>query len=169
MKDNSFGALKSKLYYGWQDLEDDCRKLAKILKNKKFDPVRKEFSNGVDCIVGISRGGVIPAAMLAHLLENKKLFMISYSYYSGEVKNKRLVSVSAISRELHGKKILLVDDVVDSGKTMKKAIDDLKKRKNKVISVVLHYKSKLKPKVKPDYFASDPGTAWVVYPWEREY
>ncbi len=158
MKDNSFGASKSKLYYGWQDLECDCQKLVKLLENQKFD-----------CIVGISRGGVIPAAMLAHLLENKKLFMISYSYYSGEVKNKRLVSVSAISGGLHGKKILLVDDVVDSGKTMKKAIDDLKKRKNKVVSVVLHYKSKLKPKVKPDYFASDPGTAWVVYPWEREY
>ncbi len=146
----------SKLYYGWQDLEEDCRKLTEILKDKKFD-----------CIVGISRGGVIPAAMLAYFLDNKKLQTISYSYYAGEVRNKKLVSLSGIPKELRGKKILLVDDVVDSGKTMKKALDDLKKRKNKIIIVALHYKSKLKPKVKPDYFAEDPGTAWVVYPWEE--
>lgn len=145
-----------KLYYSWQDLENDCRKLVKLLENKKFD-----------CIVGISRGGVIPAAMLAYLLDNKKLYTVGYSYYTGEVRNKKLVPVSGIPKELRGKKILLVDDVVDSGKTMEKAIDDLKKRKNKVVSVALHYKSELKPKVKPDYFASDPGTAWVVYPWEK--
>ncbi len=145
-----------KLYYSWRDLEKDCRRLAKILENKKLD-----------CIVGISRGGVIPAAMLAHLLDNKKLYTIGYSYYTGKVKNKKLVSVSSIPKELQDKKILLVDDVVDSGKTMERAIRDLEKRKNKIVSVALHYKSKLKPKVKPDYFAGDAGTAWVVYPWEE--
>jgi len=135
-----------KLYYSWQNLADDCRKLAKILKNKKFD-----------CIVGIARGGVIPAAMLAFLLNSKKFYTIGYSYYEGESRNKKLVSVSNISKDLRGLRIILVDEVVDSGETMKRAIRDLKKGKNKIISVAIHYKSKLKPKVKPDYFAADPG------------
>jgi len=137
-------------------LEDDCRKIARSLKNKKFE-----------CVVGIARGGVIPAAILAFLLKSKKLYAIGYSYYEGKKRNKKLVSVYSVPKELQGKKILLVDEVVDSGETMKKAIEDLEKRKNKVISVAIHYKSRLKPKVKPDYFVSDPGAAWVVYPWEN--
>lgn len=155
-KQRFFKSMTKKLHYFWQDLEDDCRKLAKILKDKKFD-----------CIVGIARGGVIPAVIISHLLNNKKFRILNYSYYEGTVRKKKLISFFGIPKDLKRQNILLVDDVVDSGETMKRAVEDLEKRKNRVISVTLHYKSKLKPKVKPDYFAGDPGTAWVVYPWEN--
>ncbi len=155
-KQRFFKLMTKKLHYSWQNLENDCRKIAKLLKNKKFE-----------CIVGIARGGMIPAVILSHLLKIKEFSVVSYTYYEEYSRKTKLISLSDIPKNLTGKKILLVDEVVDSGETMKKAIEDLEKRKNKVISVAIHYKSRLKPKVKPDYFVSDPGVAWVVYPWEN--
>ena len=64
--------------------------------------------------------------------------------------------------------MLLVDDIIDSGVTMAKAIATLKSRKNKIVSATLHFKKLAKPIIKPDYYVKDMGLVWVVYPWEKE-
>jgi hypothetical protein len=67
--------------------------------------------------------------------------------------------------DLKGKKVLLVDDIADSGRSLAVAKDYItKKGAKEVRTATLHYKPESASK--PDYFVVTT-TAWVVYPWER--
>jgi hypoxanthine phosphoribosyltransferase len=144
-----------KYYYSWSQLRKDVVKLAKKLRRYKFD-----------YLVVIARGGMIPASLLSYYLKIKKIRVISYSHYKADAVPDRLKLVLPLDKKIKNKKVLLVDDVVDTGQTMAKAYQTLIRRKNKVITAVLHYKKCLKPIFKPDYYVSDPGNVWIVYPWE---
>lgn len=142
-------------YYTWQNLIRDSKILAKKLANLKFD-----------YLVAISRGGLIPAAILGYLLKIKKIQTIGFSHYVSDDQRGKLINISVPHRNVNNSRVLLVDDVVDTGLTMQKAITILRRRKNRVVSAVIHYKSIKHPIAKPDYFVTDTGNIWVVYPWE---
>ena len=59
------------------------------------------------------------------------------------------------------KKVLIVDDVADTGKTLLEIKDIFG---TNFITATLHYKSR--SIVKPDFFVEENNT-WLVYPWER--
>ena len=145
-------------YYTWQNLIRDSKILAKKLAKFKFD-----------YLVAVSRGGLIPATILGYLLKIKKIQTIGFSHYIADGRRGKLTKTSMPHRNVRNSKVLLVDDVVDTGLTMQRAVADLKKRGNKVTSAVIHYKSINKPVVRPDYFVKDPSKFWVVYPWEPPY
>jgi len=142
-------------YYQWKELLRDTKILARKLKKHRFD-----------FIVAISRGGLIPATILAYLLKIKKVQVIGFSHYRGDQIQKRLHCLVPLSSDIKNSKILLIDDIVDSGLTMKRAYTILKKRKNKIIMATLHYKGIKNPVIKPDYYIKDIGNVWLVYPWE---
>jgi uncharacterized protein len=52
--------MKNRYYYSWQELEEDCKKLA-----RKIRPIKFNFSN----IYGVPRGGLVIAVILSHLLD----------------------------------------------------------------------------------------------------
>lgn len=90
-------------------------------------------------IGGLPRGGLIPAVMLSHKLK---------------------IPFGPVPQA--GGNILIVDDICDSGKTLKPY-----KFESGVYTVTLHYKHKAI--VEPDFWwrlASEDE--WIVYPWERE-
>ena len=63
------------------------------------------------------------------------------------------------------KKMLLVDEVADTGDTLKHAVEHVKELGvEEVRSAVLHYKPT--SIVKPDYYMVET-TSWTVYPWEN--
>lgn len=144
-----------KYFYPWAQLRKDVVKLAKKLKKSHFD-----------YLVVIARGGMIPASLLSYYLKIKKIRVVSYSHYKADAVRGKLKLVLPLDSKIKNKKVLLVDDVVDSGLTLQKAVKMLLARNNKVTTAVLHYKSCHQPVIKPDYFISDPGNIWVVYPWE---
>ena len=94
---------------------------------------------GINYIHGLSRGGLIPAVMLSHKLK------IPY--------------VDSIVN-LNPTEVLIVDDIADSGKTLKKWSD--------YRTAVLHYKphsSLVNPTIHATKHTTDD---WIIYPWERE-
>ena len=88
----------------------------------------------INSIHGLKRGGYIPAVMLSHQLK------IPYS-------------------EVILKDTLVVDDICDSGETLKNAPG--------VYQAVLHYKPHTSC-VAPTIWAKEVGDEWIVYPWERD-
>lgn len=140
----------TKKYYNWQQFDTDSQKI----KNQ----IQQDF----DCIVGITKGGIFLAGMMAQLLDNRNVYLISYKGGGAGEDIKRL---SEIHQDLKNKKILLVDDLSDKGNTLLMAKADLEEFGNVVTTATLHYKPDTK--LIPDYFASIE-TEWIVYPWEQE-
>ncbi len=110
-----------------------------------------------DLVIGIGTGGTVPAAMVAfHLKADLRVMVLNYrdeqnnpQYDSPEV--RRLPDM-----ELEGKKILLVDDVSVSGKTMLKALELLEGHKVKTLTL----------KGKADYVLFPEIKDCVRWPWK---
>ncbi len=119
-----------------------------------------------DLIVGVSRGGWAPGRILSDLLENTHTANIKIEFYVGLAKTARKpVVTQAISEDISGKGILVVDDVSDTGESLKVAFDHvLEKGAGEVKTATIYYKPH--STFKPDFF-SDTTSNWIIFPWER--
>ncbi len=118
-----------------------------------------------DVILGIARGGWIPSRLFADFFKQRTTSNIKVEFYGkiGETYEKPLI-VQYPGDEIKGKKILVVDDVADTGKSLKVVIDYLASIDGLEFKVVtLHYKPH--SIVLPDYYFKET-TDWIVFPWE---
>ncbi|MBY8999828.1 MAG: phosphoribosyltransferase [Candidatus Heimdallarchaeota archaeon] len=118
-----------------------------------------------EIIVGIARGGWIPARLLADFYGNRRTANIKIEFYDNTSRaTENPIITQEISENVEGKAILIVDDVADSGKSLEAAIEHIKSKKPKEIkSATLYYKKH--SIIKPNYFIKETQ-AWIVYPWE---
>lgn len=135
------------------ELENACDRLASMIE-RRFKP---------DCIVGIGRGGLVPAVYLSDRLGVRKLYAFKIDYYKGEKRGKKpAISQKPPLRLVHGN-VLIVDDVADTGKTLALVKKLLKKRASVIKTATLHYKPH--SLIKPDFFV-ETTKRWVVYPYQ---
>jgi hypoxanthine phosphoribosyltransferase len=117
-----------------------------------------------DIVVGVSRGGWVPARVLSDLLDNSNLANIRVEFYSSINQTiEKPVITQPLSVPVLDKKVLVVDDIVDSGASLRLVHNTLSKAASQVKSAVIY----VKPWAgfHPDYFASSTDT-WVIFPWE---
>ena len=127
--------------------------------------IRQNFKP--DLIVGVARGGSIPARILTDLLETPKLGVIQIEFYVGIAQTTLEPALKqALTTPAVGKKILLVDDIADSGKSLKLAVAHLQEQGAKEIKTATLYK-KLQSAVTPDFYEKQT-TSWVVFPWDTK-
>jgi len=132
--------------------------LVKGLKNK--------IESKPDIIVSIGKGGSIPGVILAeHYNINNLNFGIKS--YVGFNQSKILEYQSIPSYEsLRGMKVLLVDDLADSGDTFMYALDKFKQNFVDNVETASVFK-KSKSKFVPNYYAQEiDSEIWIVQPWE---
>lgn len=138
---------------------DEAYKVAVQLANKI-----KNADLSLDAIVGIARGGLTPARMLCDFLNINTLYSIQIKHYSSGAEQKDEAKVLNKSfSEIGDKNILLVDDVNDSGKSLRSAYEQLKGAKN-LKTAVLHEKDNT------DFKADFVGKSfeqwrWLIYQW----
>ncbi len=118
-----------------------------------------------DVIVGIARGGWIPARLLADFYGNRRTANIKIEFYDNTSRTSDdPIITQEISENVEGKIVLVVDDVADSGKTLIAAVEHVKNMNPKEIrTATLYYKKH--SILKPDYYIRETQS-WVVYPWE---
>lgn len=112
----------SKTYLTWQEIQEDCRYLANELSNLD-----------ITCIIGIANGGMIPATLIAKQLGVNKLLSCNLKSYQedeprdGVHNTTDIVKINSFpsSDEIKNEKILIVDDLVDTGLTFKKIEEQL--------------------------------------------
>jgi len=116
-------------------------------------------------IVGVSRGGLVPARVLADLLEVPQLGTLQVEFYVGLGETSAApVLKQHLALPVAGRRILLVDDITDSGRSLELAKGYLLSQGAAELRVaVLYYKPR--SIVKPDYYARETQR-WVVFPWE---
>jgi len=129
-----------------------------------FDLSRKlkEFRPESCTIVSVARGGHAIARLLSDFLI-LPIYSVSIQSYK-DMKQQELHITQELNVDLKGKNILLVDEIIDSGKTLVRATDYLKDFDTKsVTSVSLHVKPEAI--LKSDFYCEET-TKWVVYPYE---
>ncbi len=117
-----------------------------------------------EIIIGVSRGGWIPARILSDLLENNNLESVGAESYTGIGKAKAQVSLVQNSINVSGKRVLLVDEVADSGRTLKLITEYINsKGATEVKTATMYLKNQCG--YKPDFFEKTTDS-WVIFPWE---
>lgn len=123
-----------KQYITWEKFDDQVNKLASKIKN-------------VDYVVGVPRGGLILAVMMSHRLGIKHMTI------------DHLEKLEEFNLNIDNKSILIVDDISDSGQTLK----HYKKQGYTTATIDVRNTTI----TKPDYYCNWLDTPdWIVYPWE---
>lgn len=120
-----------------------------------------------DVIVGIARGGWVPARILSDFSGNALTANMKIEFYKSiaETEKKPRI-VQPISVSVENKKILLCDDVADTGESLLVAIDHIKEAGASDVRVASLY---MKPwsKYTPNYWVLETDK-WIIFPWERK-
>jgi len=116
-------------------------------------------------IIGVTRGGWIPARVLSDLLGIPDLATVRVEFYLGvaETRNEPVLT-QGVSAVVEGKKALLVDDVADTGKSLQLAREHLRQQGATEVQIATVYRKPLSV-ITPDYYEKETRR-WVVFPWE---
>ncbi|MEM2896533.1 MAG: phosphoribosyltransferase [Candidatus Bathyarchaeia archaeon] len=141
----------------WEDIYEMCIELTEKIKRSGFSP---------DVIVGVARGGWIPARLISDFLNNPNVASIRIQFYEevGKTGLKPVIT-QPVSTSIKGKKVLAVDDVADTGESLKTLYSHLKEKGAAEIKIAtLHVKPK--SAFQPDFYMKETS-AWIIYPHER--
>ena len=118
-------------------------------------------------IVGVTRGGWIPARVLSDFLEVPDLVTIRVEFYLGvaETRNEPVLT-QGVSASVKGKKVLIVDDVADTGKSLQLAREHVLRQGAAEVRIATVYRKPWSV-ITPDYYEAETS-CWVVFPWETK-
>ena len=135
----------------WDYLDGLCRKVAEQIIEDGFEP---------DTIVAIARGGWFVGSILCDMLGLDELVSLGIRHYIGydrrELKVKEEIS-------LERENVLIVDDLINTGKSMSKAKEIVERKAKEVRTACLLLVST--SKFVPNYFGEYlEGFSWVIFP-----
>lgn len=150
----------TKEYVSWQQIETMVERLARAAQTQSFD-----------VLLSVTRGGMVPAGMIAYHLGIRNILVAAVQFYSGVGQRSDTPSFLQFPADpfISGQTVLIVDDIWDSGKTIAAVKSRVLAAGGTPVTAVLHYKPKasLFPDQLPEYYAEETD-AWIVYPWEPE-
>ncbi len=122
-----------------------------------------------DWYIAIARGGLVPAALLSQITNQRNIDTFCIARYGEDNKEIAISNISDKSlSHLRDKNILIIDDILDNGKTMdfvKKYVLSYEPKDIKI--ACLYWKSR--SIVKPDYYISACNDdTWIEFPWEQD-
>ncbi len=141
----------------WDEIISMSIKLGNIVKKSGYNP---------NYLIGVARGGLVPLRIISDFFNNNNVFIVNVKLYEDIARKAENVRfLQGIDEDISGHNVLVIDDVADTGVTLKAVVDyirdNLKPKELKVAT--LHYKPW--SVIKPDYYLSEVKD-WIVYPWE---
>jgi hypoxanthine phosphoribosyltransferase len=120
-----------------------------------------------DVIVSLTRGGWIPARVLSDLLEIPDLAVVRVEFYLSvaETRNEPVLT-QGVSAVVEDKKVLLVDDVADTGKSLQLAREHIRQKGATEVRIATVYRKTFSV-ITPDYYEKETRR-WVVFPWDAK-
>ena len=146
--------MSKKLWYKWDEMRRDVNTLCRTISLDKFDP---------QVIVGISRGGLTPGVMMSHWMQKPfkpiKTSLRDFPEWEDYFPRKT------------DERVLIVDDICDSGETFQKISDFIKERGMKVevrfASLWWNNEVDFEPHYYVQECAKDSEGIWIHFPWEH--
>jgi uncharacterized protein len=143
----------------WEGFGVAARELAAAVVDSGFQP---------DLIMSITRGGMLPAGTMSYAMGIKNLHIINVEFYTGvDARLPMPVLLPPVPAvvDLSAKKVLVVDDVADTGETLRMVRDFCATHVAETRTAVLYEKSQ--SVVKCDYVWKRTDE-WISFPWSSE-
>jgi hypoxanthine phosphoribosyltransferase len=144
------------LRMSWDELGTGSKALAEQVAADGFRP---------DFILGISRGGLLVAGALAYTLGVKNTFTMSVEFYTGvdeRLEMPMLLPPIPHLVDLHEERVLIADDVADTGQTLVLVKEFLEGKVAEVKIAVLYEKPR---SVVQSEYVCERTDKWIVFPW----
>jgi len=136
----------------WNQLEKDCYKLGERIKDKK-----------IDRILCISRGGLVCSRIFSDILDNLPISHLTVSSYQ-DLKQQKETKITETPTNIKDEVLLVVDEIADSGKTVKIIDEYLRSLKiTKFYTLAPYIRSFTNPK--PDFYLKVIDD-WIIFPYE---
>ena len=154
--------------YTWDYISTACKDLGKKITKAKINP---------KYVIGISRGGLIPATLIAKELGVREVYSFGVRSYSDGIDFESRQPAPTIYQDIkycyqlcRDEDILIVDDITDKGNTFKFVTNYLYEQsavfKRRVSTAALFRKEQ--STYTPGFsHACVNDDEWVVFPWER--
>jgi len=141
-------------YYSYEALEKDMRALL---------PACRDYAP--DTIVALARGGMIGAQLLGYGLDVRRIGLLRVASYDDD-RQREAVSIEGDAGAEAVRRILIVDDIVDSGKTLQsvKAYLHVRYPEAEIRCAAPWYKKTACEL--PDFFCRE-ATEWIEFFWDR--
>ena len=145
-----------KQYYSYEQFRQDTNTLKTMLQPRRYDS-----------IVAISRGGLTLAHALSQGLDVRDVQSVRTELYDGECKRKEISFFGNCCFDNH-KKVLVVDDIADSGETLQVVMQRLQSDFSKIVfeSATLFYK---KTSIYQPTFYINEAMTWIDFFWEVDF
>ncbi|KAE8764734.1 phosphoribosyltransferase [Georgenia thermotolerans] len=155
---------------GWEQFGEAARELARAVVRSGWMP---------DVVVAVARGGLVPAGAVAYALDVKAMGTLNVEFYTGvaETLPEPVVLPPLMdTSDLPGRRVLVVDDVADSGRTLALVMDmirahglpadaDGEARPVEARSAVIY--AKPRSVIEPDYVWRHTDR-WINFPWSAQ-
>ena len=143
-----------KYWYDWKEMRRDVNTLCRDLTLDKFAP---------EVVVGISRGGLLPGVMMSHWLKKPfkpvRAALRDFPEWEDYLPRKT------------DKRVIIVDDVCDSGETFHKMRNHIIERANGVdvrfATLWCNNECNFEPHYYAQECAKDSENIWIHFPWEH--
>ena len=140
----------------WEIFGDAARELAQCVVDSGFEP---------DILLSITRGGMLPAGAISYALDMKSLHIINVEFYTGI--DERLLEPVFLpplpaTQDFSGQKVLIIDDVADTGETLARVRDYCAPHVAEVQVAVLYEKPHSLVKADHVWRRTD---GWITFPW----
>ena len=142
-----------KIYYSYEECVKDCKELTPMLK--EYNP---------DALIAIARGGLTLGHLLSEALETREIYTLNSIHYDGMKKLETfdIFNIPDLSRR---HKVVLVDDIIDSGESMVEILKILKDKYPHCEFKVATIFYKPTALMQPD-FSIREAKGWIEFFWE---
>ncbi len=141
----------SKIYYPYSEFKEDLKTLI------------QKIDQNFDAILGIGRGGLSMAHLLGEYYDMREVYSINTIGYEDTHKNDT-VEVFNIPELKSAKKVLIVDDIVDSGDTLIEVLTVLNEKYPNVTFITASLFYKKTAKITPTWYVKEPK-GWIDFFW----
>jgi xanthine phosphoribosyltransferase len=143
-------------YYSYDQFITDLKAL--VVQTEAFQP---------DALLAIARGGLTLAHAYALATDNRNLFTVNSVLYDGDIKrsHSKLTNIPDLTGM---KRVLILDDIIDSGETLKGVLRVLHERYPDIEfkSATIYYKKT--SDIQPDH-AIHEAKEWIDFFWEKDF
>ncbi len=140
----------------WDDLDRLIERLSRVVGRDH------------DLVLAITRGGLVPAGMLAYRLDLREILVAGVEFYLGDGSTHPapIVSHFPSAELLAGQRVLIIDEVWETGETMAEVVSRVRAAGATATIAVMHYKpGRSRVALAPDHYA-ELADGWVTYPYK---
>ena len=122
--------------------------------------------NDFDFIVAISRGGMIPAFLIARITDIRNIDTFICQSYDDNHQKLDLVHFPKNYSHLRNQRVLVIDELVESGDTLKLAVTELKKSFPKSIETLVVFR-KESTNFEPTWYLKSVSDEWIYFKYDE--